>query len=173
MPFSRGSSQPKDRTQVCHTAGGSFILWATREAPTWLYSLVNIYSYLLTTNWVPRVVLGTVQVSVKTQTSSANFYNPDKYGQRFLGGSMVRNPAANAGDEGSIPGSGRCPGEGKGHPLQYSCLGSPTDRGAWWARVYSSPGSSVHGVLQERILKWVAMPSSRGSSWPRNWTCVS
>ena len=38
---------------------------------------------------------------------------------------------------------------------------------------YSPPGSSVHGILQARILKWVAMPSSRGSSWPRDWTCIS
>ena len=37
----------------------------------------------------------------------------------------------------------------------------------------SLPGSSVHGILQERILEWVAMPSSRGSSRPRDWTCVS
>ena len=35
------------------------------------------------------------------------------------------------------------------------------------------PGSSVHGILQARILEWVAMPSSRGSSWPRDRTCVS
>ena len=35
------------------------------------------------------------------------------------------------------------------------------------------PGSSVHGILQARILEWVAMPSSRRSSWPRDWTCVS
>ena len=37
----------------------------------------------------------------------------------------------------------------------------------------SPPGSFVHGVLQARILKWVAMPSSRGSSWPTDRTCVS
>ena len=37
----------------------------------------------------------------------------------------------------------------------------------------SPPGSSVHGILQARILKWVAMPSSRGSSQPRDRTCVS
>ena len=36
-----------------------------------------------------------------------------------------------AGDPGSIPGSGRSPGEGNGHPLQYSCLENPMDRGAW------------------------------------------
>ena len=36
----------------------------------------------------------------------------------------------------------------------------------------SPPGSSVHGISQARILEWVAMPSYRGSSWPRNWSCV-
>ena len=35
------------------------------------------------------------------------------------------------------------------------------------------PGSSVHGILQARILEWVAMPSSRGFSWPRDQTCIS
>ena len=38
---------------------------------------------------------------------------------------------------------------------------------------YSLPGSSVHGILQARVLEWVAMPSSRGSSWPRDWTHFS
>ena len=38
---------------------------------------------------------------------------------------------------------------------------------------YSLPGSSVHGILQARILEWVAMPFSRGSSWSRDWTWVS
>ena len=38
---------------------------------------------------------------------------------------------------------------------------------------YSPPGSSVHGILQASILEWVAMPSSRVSSWPRDRTCVS
>ena len=37
----------------------------------------------------------------------------------------------------------------------------------------SLPGSSIHWILPARILEWVAMPSSRGSSWPRDWTCVS
>ena len=37
---------------------------------------------------------------------------------------------------GLIPGIGRSPGEGNGNPLQYSCLGNPMDRGAWWATVH-------------------------------------
>jgi len=44
--------------------------------------------------------------------------------------------AGDAGDIGSIPGLGRFPGEGNGNPLQYSCLGNPMDRGAWWATVH-------------------------------------
>ena len=59
----------------------------------------------------------------------------------FPGGSVVKNLPANAGDTGSIPGSGRSPGEGNGNPLQYSCLGNVVDRAAWWAK--------VHGVTKE------------------------
>ena len=54
----------------------------------------------------------------------------------FPGGSEVKASACNAGDLGSIPGSGRSPGEGNGNLLQYSCLENPMDRGAWWATVH-------------------------------------
>ena len=47
----------------------------------------------------------------------------------FPGGAEVKASACNAGDPGSIPGSGRSPGEGNGNPLQYSCLENPMDRG--------------------------------------------
>ena len=49
---------------------------------------------------------------------------------KFPGGSEVKASASNAGDLGSIPGSGRSPGEGNGNPLQYSCLENPMDREA-------------------------------------------
>ena len=49
---------------------------------------------------------------------------------------MVKNLPTNARDVGLIPGSRRSPGEGNGSPLQYSCLGNPTDRRAWWATVH-------------------------------------
>ena len=58
----------------------------------------------------------------------------------FPGGLEVKASASSAGDLGSIPGSGRSPGEGNGNPLQYSCLENPVDRGAWWA--------TVHGVAK-------------------------
>ena len=59
----------------------------------------------------------------------------------FPGGSVVKNLATNEGDTGSIPGSGRSPGEGNDNPLQYSCLENPMDRGAWQV--------TVHGVAKE------------------------
>ena len=46
---------------------------------------------------------------------------------------MGKNPLADAGEVGSVPESGRFPGEGNGNPLQYSCLANPRDREAWWA----------------------------------------
>ena len=51
----------------------------------------------------------------------------------FPDGSGVALLPANAGDTGSILGLGRSPGEGNSNPLQYSCLGKPMNRGAWWA----------------------------------------
>ena len=56
----------------------------------------------------------------------------------FPSGTVVKNPSANAADTGimhSIPGSGRSPGGGNGKPSQYSYLGNPMDKGAWWATV--------------------------------------
>ena len=58
----------------------------------------------------------------------------------FPGSSDGKASAYSAGDLGSIPGSGRSPGEGNGNPLQYSCLEIPMDRGAWQA--------TVHGVAE-------------------------
>ena len=52
---------------------------------------------------------------------------------------MVKESACNAGDAGdvgSVPGSGRSSGEGNGDLLQYSCLENPMDRGAWWAAAH-------------------------------------
>ena len=59
---------------------------------------------------------------------------------------MVKNLAANARDirdAGSIPGSGRSPGGGNGNPFQYSCLGNPTDRGAWQATALGAAKSQT------------------------------
>ena len=53
----------------------------------------------------------------------------------FPGSSVGKESACNEGDTGSIPGSGRSPGEGIGYPLQYSCLENTMDRGTWLAMV--------------------------------------
>ena len=58
----------------------------------------------------------------------------------FPHSSVGKESACNAGDLGSIPGSGRSPGEGNGNSLQYSHLENPIDRGTWWA--------IVHGVAR-------------------------
>ena len=61
----------------------------------------------------------------------------------FSGNSDGKASVYNAGDPGSIPGSGRSPGEGNGNPLQYSCLANSMDAGAWWATVHGVPKSQT------------------------------
>ena len=53
------------------------------------------------------------------------------------GGSVGKESACSAGDPGSVPGPGGSPAEGNGNPLQYPCLESPVDRGAWQATVHA------------------------------------
>ena len=72
----------------------------------------------------------------------------------FSGGSDGKESACNVRESESVS-----------HSVMYDSLQS---RG-----VYSPPGSSVPGILQARILEWVAMRSTRGSSWSRDWTCIS
>ena len=59
----------------------------------------------------------------------------------FPGGSVLEDPLANTGDvgaAGSVPGSGRSPGERNSNPFQYSCLENLMDRGAWCAAVHGA-----------------------------------
>ena len=76
---------------------------------------------------------------------------------------MIKNLPANAGDArdvGSIPELGRSLGEGNGNPLQYSCLGNPMDRGAWWAIVQwvckesDTKHSKLMNIIREKI-DWI------------------
>ena len=59
----------------------------------------------------------------------------------FTGGSVIKNPPANAGDSGSILGSGISPGERNGNSLQYPCLENSMNRGVWQA--------TIHGVAKD------------------------
>ena len=65
----------------------------------------------------------------------------DRTSLGFPGSAVVKNPLANTGDVGLIPGLERSPGGENNKPLQYSCLGNPMDRGSWQA--------IVHGVAKE------------------------
>ena len=69
-----------------------------------------------------------------------NSYGYKSWG--FPGGSAVKNPPANAGDTGSIPGPERPPGERNGNPLQYSCRGNLMGTGAWRAAVQGAAKES-------------------------------
>ena len=69
----------------------------------------------------------------------------------FPGGSVAKNPPDNAGDVGSIPGSGRSPGEGNGNPFQYSHLENSMGRGAWRA-------------AKSRVAK--------SQTWLNDWVCA-
>ena len=103
FPFSKGFSQPRDQTQVSHTAGRFFTSWATREAKCWIGDEMGILFLFL--------ILGTVLIT-------------------------------------------------------QSCLTLCNSRD------WSLPGFFVHGILQERTLDWIAIPSSRGTSQLRDWTLV-
>ena len=64
----------------------------------------------------------------------------------FPGGSDGKVSVYNAGDQGSIPGLGRSPGEGNGNPLQYYCIENPMDRGAW-GRKESDTTEQLHSLV--------------------------
>ena len=115
---SRGSFWHRNWTWVSCTAGRFFTIWATKEGRIAHYNTISNSLFF---------------------NSYLSFVNPSSGSDWFSDG---RAFTCNAGDLGSIPGSGRSPGEGNGSPLQYSCLENPRDRGAWWA--------TVHGVTKSR-----------------------
>ena len=87
-------------------------------------------------------------------------------------GAVLKNLPANAGDgrdASLIPGSGRSPGVGNGHPLQYSCLGNPMDRGAWWVTDHGITESQTH-LSTHRYLR---REDLQGPSLSRNWEVLN
>ena len=83
----------------------------------------------------------------------------------FPGGSDSKASACNVGDLGSIPGSGRSPGEGNGDPLQYPCLENPMDGGAWWTTVYRVAESDT--TKQPHFTCCLVAKSCPTLLWPR------
>ena len=90
---------------------------------------------LITILWFKSLTILAWIITTSLENSLLLFLTSD-----FPGGSDVKQPDCNEGYQGSIPGSGRSRGERNGNPLQYSCLGNPTDRGAWQ--------TTVHGVAK-------------------------
>ena len=95
--------------------------------PSWQDSLrsmcqVESWGTVISRFFPPASQSWTCKINGNTQTFvvSSHWACPEKGG--FPGGSRVKNPPANAGDTGSISGSGISPGEGNGYPLQYCCL---------------------------------------------------
>ena len=78
--------------------------------------------------------------------SITTFSKRMKSSRDFPGGPVVKNPPANAGDMGLIP--GRSPGGENSNPLQYSCLKNPTDGGARWAAVHGAAVRHDHATEQ-------------------------
>ena len=148
IPFSRGSSRPRDWTQVSHIPGRRFNLWATREALTHVSCgsrIVGRFFY----RWATRearfsyiYILSQIIFPLRLQNieSSSLCYTVSPCWlsilyivvcDNFPGGSDGKASVYNVGDQGSIPGLGRSPGEGNGNPFQDYCLENPMDRGAW------------------------------------------
>ena len=108
------------------------------SALSFLYS-PNSHPYMTTGKTIAltrRTFVGKVMFLLFNMLSGLviTFLNP--------GGSEVKESACNAGDLGSIPGSGRSPGEGNGNPLQCSCLENPMDGGVWWASPWGPKSST-------------------------------
>ena len=83
--------------------------------------------------------------------------NKHFFKEGFLDGSQGKASVYNAGDPGSIPESGRYPGEGNGNPLQYSCLENSMDGGVWWATVHGVTKSQTglsDFTFSKKICKW-------------------
>ena len=130
------------------TLGASLIAQLVKNPPTmqgtpdwflgWEDSLEKRKSYPLQDSGLENPLDSIVHGVAKSQIGLSDFH----FHFCFPGDSVGKESACHAGDPGSIPGSGRSPGEGNGNPLQYSCLENLMDRRAW--------RDIVHGVAKSR-----------------------
>ena len=126
ISFPRGSSWPRDQTRDSCLLG----IFFTPEPPK--KPLLLFYWVMLSPNssikWPEKQNMLLIFFFLSPSINWGNLFNPSPLSP---GGSEVKASTCNAGDLGSIPGSGRFPGEGSGSPLQYSWLENPMDRGSW------------------------------------------
>ena len=162
MPSSRGSSQPRDRTQVSRIAGRFFTVWATREALCLGRYLGIPYSPQMLT--VAFVLMNLIKICTAWEPVG----KPQDITRTWLGlpfhehwrkQLILRNWELLRGYLKMDRFVLRC-----AKSLQ-SCLTLCNPMGC------SLPGSSIHGILHVSISEWDGMP--KGCSWPRNWTWVS
>ena len=112
VPSSRGPSRPRDQTQVSCIAGRVFTIWANKEAlSVWIYIKLLSSTVIFSLSIILASTLVTTFFSCHLACC----------------GSAGTESTCNVGDLGSVPGLGRSPGEGKGHPLQYSGLENSMD----------------------------------------------
>ena len=143
FPFSRGSSQSRDWTQVSRIAGRFFSSLATREA---LINITVVQSVRSQYTCFIKILEHWRETSFvwandgRVQLENDIWANCLEWG--FPGGSDSGESAHNVGDLGLIPWSGISLGEENGYPLRYSCLENSMDKGAWLA--------IVHGVTNSR-----------------------
>ena len=116
--------------------------------PSWCGSegRVLVFQALFCPEWILTLVYCTVCVVLQSENPAMEGQNFSflfdlDWCDRFPGGSDGKATSCNAGDLGSILGSGRSLGEGNGNPLQYSCPENSMDRGAWRAAVYCAAKS--------------------------------
>ena len=130
ISFARESSQPRDwRTRVSRIVGSCFYRLSHQGSRNRVHDDCS-------QNSPPNEDAPPVSCLIAKSTRPRADCCTKEVGSEAIEGVSRAQSACNAGDLGSISGLGRSPGEGNGHPLQYSCLENPMDWRAWWATVH-------------------------------------
>ena len=173
MLSSKGSSQPRDQTHVSSISFHWQVVYLPLVPPgkpqrnTWAsinYQMVRHFCLVIqNVDFEEKDVITVKPISViEHQVSFTCFTNIFVFNVHhdpsFPGVSYGKESADNAGELGSIPGSGRSPGEGNGNVLQYSCLENPLDRGAW--RVQSMGSQRIRHDWATNIFTFFHIPAS-------------
>ena len=114
-------------------------IWREESTVSPLYLHIHEFNQRMENIWKKKILWSSRKQTWIFHSSSIIYIALTLY-LGFPGGTDSKESDCSAWDMGLIPGSGRSPGEGSGHPFQDSCLENPMDRGAWWA--------AVHGIAK-------------------------